>query len=38
MKEMKSGRYDEELTKLMKMNTEELTKLYNAREIEVEAA
>jgi CO dehydrogenase/acetyl-CoA synthase alpha subunit len=38
LKEMKSGRYDEELTKLVKMNTEELTKLYNTREIEVEAA
>ena len=38
LKEIKSGRYDEELTKLVKMNTEELTKLYNTREIEVEAA
>jgi len=37
LKEMESGRYDEELAKLMKMNTEELTKLYNAREIEAEA-
>jgi hypothetical protein len=34
---MKSGRYDEELAKLQKMNRDELAKLYNARQIEVEA-
>ena len=38
LKEIKSGRYDQELAKLTKMSFEELTKLYNAREIEVEVA
>jgi L-lactate utilization protein LutB len=32
--EIKAGRYDDELAKLVKMNTSELTKLYNSREIE----
>ena len=36
--EIKSGRYDEELAKLANMSTQELAKLYNAREIELEAA
>ena len=32
------GYYDDELTKLVKMDTQELTKLYNARDIEPEVA
>lgn len=36
LKEIENGRYDQELTKLTKMNTEEITELYNAREIEKE--
>ena len=33
--EIRAGRYDNELAKLVKMSTAELTKLYNSREIEV---
>jgi ferredoxin len=36
--EIRAGRYDEELSKLAKMSTAELTKLYNSREIEPEEA
>ena len=36
LKEIKSGLYDQELTKLARMSFDELAKLYNAREIEVE--
>jgi ferredoxin len=38
LREIESGRYDEELTKLTKMGTQELSKLYNSRVIEPEAA
>jgi L-lactate utilization protein LutB len=38
LKEIKRGQFDNELAKLMKMSTDELTKLYNARQIEVETA
>jgi succinate dehydrogenase/fumarate reductase-like Fe-S protein len=38
LREIESGRYDEELAKLMKMDTPELTKLYNSRVIEPEEA
>jgi ferredoxin len=37
-KEIASGRYDNDLAKLVQMSTQELSKLYNAREIEPEAA
>ena len=36
LREIENGRYDQELVKLTKMSTEELAKLYNAREIEEE--
>jgi succinate dehydrogenase/fumarate reductase-like Fe-S protein len=38
LREIESGRYDEELSKLTKMDTQELSKLYNSRVIEPEAA
>ena len=38
LREIESGRYDEELTKLTKMDTQELSKLYNSRVIEPEVA
>jgi len=36
LREMESGRYDEELAQLVEMDTQELTKLYNSRVIEPE--
>jgi formate hydrogenlyase subunit 6/NADH:ubiquinone oxidoreductase subunit I len=38
LREIESGRYDEELAKLVKTDTRELTKQYNSRVIEPEAA
>ncbi len=38
LEEIRAGRYDEELARLTKMSTAELTKLYNSREIEPEEA
>jgi len=38
LREIESGRYDEELTRLTKMDTQELSKLYNSRVIEPEVA
>jgi len=36
LQKVKSGRYDDELAKLVNMNIQELTKLYNVRDIERE--
>jgi succinate dehydrogenase/fumarate reductase-like Fe-S protein len=38
LQQMESGLYDEELARLTKMSTQDLTKLYNARDIEKEEA
>jgi succinate dehydrogenase/fumarate reductase-like Fe-S protein len=38
LREIESGRYEEELTKLAKMDTQALSKLYNSRVIEPEVA
>jgi succinate dehydrogenase/fumarate reductase-like Fe-S protein len=38
LQQIKSGLYDTELERLTKLDTAELTKLYNAREIEAEVA
>jgi len=38
LQEMKEGLFDAELDRLTQLSTAELTKLYNAREIEQEAA
>jgi len=38
LEEIKTGHYDDELARLVKMNTAELTRLYNSREIEPEEA
>jgi succinate dehydrogenase/fumarate reductase-like Fe-S protein len=36
LRQLRSGHYDDELAKLVKMNTQELTRLYDARDIEPE--
>jgi len=38
LQQLRSGYYNDELAKLATMNTQELTKLYNARDIEPEVA
>jgi heterodisulfide reductase subunit C len=38
LQQLRSGHYDDELAKFAKMSTQELTKLYNARDIEPEVA
>lgn len=38
LEEIRRGRYDHELAELTKIGTDELTKRYNAREIEPEEA
>jgi len=38
LQQLRSGTWDDELAKLVKMNTTELTKLYNVRDIELEVA
>jgi len=38
LQQIKSGYHDQELAQLVKMNTEQLTRLYNARDIEAEGA
>jgi succinate dehydrogenase/fumarate reductase-like Fe-S protein len=38
LQQLRSGYYDDELAKLVKMDTRQMTKLYNARDIEPEVA